>query len=302
MFPPLVGLLYAPVVVWVGTGLGLLVAFRRSAPTVVLRLASVFLATWALLATTTLAWVLANGGAVAVLALLRSPLLLFEPRYAGLWVAGALGALAILALAFTLNQLVGRGFLRLLRPVPLAWPEGIPRPAATTSLLAFDSARAEAFSFTILEIGAGRRRPVGRHEIVLLSRPLLSRLTADEVEAAVAHEIGHVRGLDGRYLTFLRTLARMMRWDPMIAYLARSLTRREEYRADDEAVKLTGRPLSLARAIFKVSTLDEGGTVPAFAAGFLGSGGRASRRETLERIQRLVRMAESQAATGGPVE
>jgi len=68
MFPPLVGLLYVPVAVWVATGFGLMVAFQRAAPSVVLRLAAAFLALWALLATTTLVWVLRNGGWSAVLA------------------------------------------------------------------------------------------------------------------------------------------------------------------------------------------------------------------------------------------
>ncbi|MGI0133122.1 MAG: M48 family metallopeptidase [Thermoplasmata archaeon] len=301
MFPPPVGLLYTPVILWMATGLGLLVAFRRSAPPVVLRLASVFLATWALLATTTLVWVLANGGGRGVLALLRSPSLLFDPRYAELWVAGAAGALTIFVLAFTLNQLVGRGFLNLLHPVTIAWPDRLARPLERTSLLGFDSPRAEAFSFTLLELGARWSRPWQRHEVILLSRPLLSRLSGEEIEAAVAHELGHIRGLDGRYLTFLRTFARMMRWDPMIAYLASTLTRREEYRADDEAVRLTGRPLALARALFKVSAPDTP-TPMRIASAFLGGGGRHQHRDTMERIERLVRMAERTSVEAGSVE
>jgi D-alanyl-D-alanine endopeptidase (penicillin-binding protein 7) len=300
VFPPVVLLLYAPVFVWIGTGVGLLWAFRRSAPPVVLRLAAAFMALWALLATTTLVWVLANGGWSAVVSLVRSPLLLFSTQYAVLWVFGAAGAGAVFGVAFTVNQIVGRAFLRLLRPSVVAWPSRLPRPAERTSLLAFRSDRAEAFSFTLLEVGGRGRGLWHRHEVVLLSKALWVRLEPDEREAVVAHELGHVRGLDGRYLTFLRTLSRMMRWDPVLAYLTARITSREEYRADLEAARMTRRPLALARALYKVSTFSEA-PGPGAAAGFLGGGGRRGRREAMERIRRLVALAES-PEFGGPVD
>ncbi len=292
MLPALVALLYLPVLVWGVLGMGLLLAFRRSAPRLVLRLAATFLGLWALLATTTLVWVLANGGYPALLRLVREPLALFDPQYGMLWAVGALGALSVFGVAFLLNQLVGRGFLHLLHPTPLRWPHRLPRPRERTSLLRFPSERPEAFSFTLLELsGGGRSRP-HRHEMILLSDGLVDRLTPEEVEAVVAHELGHIRGLDARYLTFLRTLSRMMRWDPVLAGLARSLTRREEYQADDEAVSLTRRPLALARALFKASTVPLPGAPPA-ATGFLGSGDRAGASETVRRIERLIALWES---------
>ncbi len=298
MVPALVALLYLPVLVWVLTGLLLLGAFRRAAPRLVLRLAAAFLALWALLATTTLAWVLTNGGWSAMMTLLHEPLALFDPRFVLLWAVGAFGALVVFSAAFLLNQLVGRGFLHLLRPLPLDWPPRLPRPATRTSLLRYPSATAEAFSFTLLAVrGGGRRRP-HRHEVILLSDELVDRLSPEELEAVVAHELGHVRGLDARYLTFVRTLARLMRWDPLLAALASSLTRREEYQADDEAVAITHRPLALARALFKASTLPTAPGRP-WASGFLGGGGRGAARETARRIERLIALAAS-GAYGAP--
>jgi len=292
MFPPLVGLLYVPVAVWVATGFGLMVAFQRAAPSVVLRLAAAFLALWALLATTTLVWVLRNGGWSAVLALLRSPLLLFEPQFAGLWLAGAVGAFLVFLIAFCLNQLVGRGFLHLLRPDAMPWPAALPRPTTATSLLFFESDRLEAFSFTLLEPFDGHSLRPHRHEMILVSHGLRERLEGAELEAAVAHELSHIRGLDGRYLTFLRTLARMMRWDPLLAFLSWSLTRREEFRADYDAARMTRRPLALARALYKVSTSPDA-RAPRTVTAFLGARGARGRREAVERIRRLVLLADS---------
>ena len=299
MTEPLVAVLYLPVVVWVATGVGLVLAFRRSAPATVLRLAATFLAFWALLATTTLIWVLANGGWTAVVDLARSPVVLFQPQYWRMWFWGAIGAFLIFVAAFALNQLVGRGFLRLLATRPLPWPRSLARPRGTT-LLAFRSDQPEAFSFTLLALG-GSRRGVHRREVILLSEGLLTQFDAAEREATIAHELGHLHDLDGRYLTFLRTLSRMMRWDPLMAYLASSLTRREEYRADLEAVRATRHPLALARALYKATRSSALPSTPA-GTGFLGAGGERGRREAYDRIRRLVALADSddyREAAGG---
>ena len=298
MASPLFVALYVPVAVWVATGLGLLFAFRRSAPPVVLRLAATFLALWALLATTTLVWVLTHGGWAAVVGLVQHPLAIFAPSAALLWVEGAVGAFLVFLIAFLLNQLVGRGLLHLLRPAARPWPSRLPPPRDRTSFFVFPSTRPEAFSFTLLE---PTRSGVGfaRREVVLMSDGLERRLAPEEVEAVVAHELGHIRGLDSRYLTFLRTLSRMMRWDPMLAYLAYTLTRREEFRADAEAARLTGNPMALARALYKAMASSSGPS-PLGGDAFLGGAGDRARREALERIGRLVAMAESGEFVEGP--
>lgn len=293
-------LLYLPVMGWIAVGVGLLVAYRKSTPTMVLRLAASFLALWAILATTVLAWVLLNGGPVAVWALVRSPLLLFESRWALVWLTGAIGALGVFTVAFLLNQLVGHGLLRVLRTSPVPWPEDLPMPAAPTSLLEFESGAAEAFSFTLLEPGLREGRIPYRRDVILLSSGLRALLTPDELHSVIAHELGHIRGLDSRYLTFLRTFAQMMAWDPLLAYLARSLTTREEYRADLDAARMTHHPLSLARALYKAMTVPPPSGPRAFPA-FLRVSGRSGQREAYERIRRLVALAETGACEGEPV-
>ncbi len=295
-------LLYVPLVIWVATGVGLLVAYRRSTPTVVLRLAAAFLALWAVLATTVLVWVLYHGGWPAVVALLHSPLLLFQSRWLGFWAAGAFGALALLSLAFVLSQVAARGLLQMLHtaPIPGATLATRGRGAATT-VLAFESDRPEAFSFTLLEPGLPEGRAPYRHDFILVSSGLRERLRPEELEAVIAHELGHVRGLDSRYLTFLRTFSRMMRWDPLLAYLAQSLTRREEFRADLDAVRLTHHPRALARALYKAIAAGgsaSGAPVPSF----LGLPGKRGSRDALDRIRRLVALADSGAFEGEPVD
>ena len=282
-------LLYFPVAVWAATAIGLGVAFRRSGSPWVLRLAAIFLGLWALLATTVLVWVVSNGGWRAIVRLAANPSVIFRPASAVAWLDGAAGALLVLAVAFALNQLVGRGLLRILRPHPIPWPSTLPVPRTPTSLLAFASARPEAFSFALVEISSKGPPRVRRREIILLSRGLLERLTVEEREAVIAHERAHLADLDGRYLTYVRTFARMMRWDPLVRYVASALTRQAERRADLEAVEVTRRPLALARALYK-STLSSAAIAPGVSAGLLGGGGRP---EVLERIRRLVALADS---------
>jgi len=281
---------YAPVVVWLAVGVSLGLASRRSTSPTVLRLSAVFLGAWALFATTALVYVLANGGWAALLALARTPSLLYEPRSAGVWVAGGLGAFAVFAVAFLLSQAVGRGFLSLYPSRDLPWPSRLPGPATATSLRAFEAPGEGAFAFTLLERGG--RRGVRARDVIMISEGLLAELDPAEWEAVLAHELGHLRELDGRYLTFFRTLSRMMRWDPILAYFASSLTRREEFRADLDAVELTQRPRALARALYKAAALPP--SVPTRSLpGLLGVGGRRGRRQAVERIRRLVALAES---------
>jgi Zn-dependent protease with chaperone function len=282
-------LAYGPILLWATIGVSLLLAYRRSPSSTVFRLAALFLGVWALLATTALVYVLAHGGWAGVVALAQSPYLLLAPASAGVWLAGALGAFLVFLVAFVLSQAVGRGFLRLFPSREIPWPESLPTPSTVTSLRGFRSSSDGAFAFTLLERGGPHG--VRPRDVIMVSEGLLELLDAPEWEAVLAHELGHLKELDGRYLTFFRTLSRMMRWDPVLAFFAETLTRREEFRADLDAVEVTRRPRALARALYKAAALS-----PSFAGslpGLLGVGGKRGRRQAVERIRRLVALAES---------
>jgi Zn-dependent protease with chaperone function len=134
-----------------------------------------------------------------------------------------------------------------------------------------------------------------RREVIVLSTRLLAALAPEEVEAVVAHELGHVRDLDSRYLTFLRTLARLLRWDPVLATVADRLTRREEFAADLSAVALTRRPDALARALEKLLRMGGVRGSGRLVSGLFGPGSRPGHLEIDERIARLRSLAEREA-------
>ncbi len=292
---PSVGWFLLPVIAWVASGVAVVVLLRhRGTSRLLLRLAAVFLALWALLASTALVWLVGGGGWPALVSLAQRPPPIFASSSLWLWVLGTFGALAVLSAAFLVNQLVGRSFLRICQPRRLAWPPRLAASAGATELWLFASSSAEAFSFTLAERSSGRWR---RREIILLSEALWQALEPVEREAVIAHELAHVLELDSRYLTFFRTFSKLMRWDPVLGYLAGRLTHREEFRADDEAVASTQHPLALARALFKAITLP-GLARRTAAAGFLGDGGRSGRRDAVERIRRLVALADRRPVPG----
>jgi len=296
---PALGWFLVPVVVWLSSAIALGIALRgQGAPRLLLRVATVFLALWAVLATTALVWLVVHGGWPAIQSLAQQPPDIFSGSAIGVWVLGAIGAFGVLLVAFLVNQLVGRGILRICGAQRLAWPPRLAELAGETELRRFASPSAEAFSFTLLDRTGGHWR---RREIILLSDGLWESLEPAEREAVIAHELGHVLDLDSRYLTFFRTFARLMRWDPVLGYLARRVTHSEEFQADDAAVAATHEPLALARALFKAISLPapRSGSRGPVGTGFLGVGGEQGRRDALERIRRLVQRADAEGRSSG---
>ena len=273
----------------VGLSAAMALEARSARSTLALRLAALLLAAWAILATTSLATILATGSAAAARTLVTDPTSLLGQPSLALWLVGSLGAFAVFLVAFALSQAVDRGLMRTPRTRELPWPPILPAPPTPTIFLAFVSADLDAFTFTLLE-RAGPRTLRCR-DVVMVSEGLLAALSPTEWLAVAAHELAHARALDGRYLTFFRTFARMMRWDPVLASVATLLTRREEFRADLASVAMTGRPRALARALFKVASAPV--ARPSTLPRLLGATGRRGRSDAFERIRRLLALAES---------
>lgn len=94
--------------------------------------------------------------------------------------------------------------------------------------------------------GLGRGR-------VLMSDGALLALDADEFEASVAHEIGHLRRRHRPLLVIARLFAALAWMLPGTRRARRQLIASLECDADDYAVRSTGNPLALASAICKAA-------------------------------------------------
>lgn len=120
--------------------------------------------------------------------------------------------------------------------------------------------------------------PVDRHDPLLLCRgvvrpsiaiseAVVKRLRPEGLRAALAHELSHVRHGDPLRDIALATLRTLQWFNPVAQVVARRITQETEWRADDEAVVVTGNAPALARALLE--------SVRARGGDFLGAFGRA---------------------------
>jgi Zn-dependent protease with chaperone function len=91
----------------------------------------------------------------------------------------------------------------------------------------------------------------GKDPAVYLSGGLVEALTFDELRAALAHEIGHIRRSRRPVMVLIFLLRVIMFYNPIILMEFRRIVQEEEKICDDLAVSLTGNREALANALRK---------------------------------------------------
>ena len=91
---------------------------------------------------------------------------------------------------------------------------------------------------------AGAREPA-----LLVSPATLARLSPDELDAAVAHEVAHAAHRDPAWGFVLIAVRALLFFNPAAQWVARAVVDDIERRADQAVVRLTGRGEALATAI-----------------------------------------------------
>ncbi|MFQ5884370.1 MAG: M56 family metallopeptidase [Thermoplasmata archaeon] len=197
----------------------------------------------------------------------------------------------VLLLAFVLNQVASRLMMRRFRNRE---DPGMSRSLRSEygvedsiSLYVVKDANPDAFSFAILERGR-YALPRGR-DVIIITTALVELLDKDELRTVAAHELAHVKGRDNRYAPFFHALSALVFFDPLMRLLKNRVVRREEFIADKEAALSTGNPLGLARALGKVLIHTK---KCARLAGSIGLSRGHTRKVLLERIKRLIKLAE----------
>jgi bla regulator protein blaR1 len=123
-----------------------------------------------------------------------------------------------------------------------------------------------------------------RLPVIVLPAGMTTVLPDDELSAVLLHELAHIRRHDYA-INILQRCAEALLWlHPAVWIISRMARMEREHRCDEEAVRASGAPISLARALV---ALEERLAAPALALG--GSGG-----ELRSRVLRILqRNAES---------
>jgi len=89
----------------------------------------------------------------------------------------------------------------------------------------------------------------GLNPKIYASTGLITSFSLDHLEAAFAHEIGHIQRSRKPVLLFAYLLRMLMFYNPIAMIEFRKLAQEEEKVCDDIAIALTGKPVALAEAI-----------------------------------------------------
>jgi beta-lactamase regulating signal transducer with metallopeptidase domain len=119
-----------------------------------------------------------------------------------------------------------------------------------------------------------------RPSIILLPRSFAREHPPDEVRAILAHEVAHVFRRDySRNILHLLALS-LLWWHPGAWWIYYQIRHERECACDDDAVRMTGTPIGLARGLFRLAS----GPTPARTLIAAGSGRLADR---------LIRLSEA---------
>jgi Zn-dependent protease with chaperone function len=123
------------------------------------------------------------------------------------------------------------------------------------------------------------------HPRLIVTRGLMEALTAEELAASVAHEIGHHSARDNLKRLAMRGAPDVLRWLPAARALERAWAAAAEHDADAAASIARSRAmrLALASALVKVARLMPAAAPPAEPISTLVGGG-----DIASRVQRLI--------------
>lgn len=131
----------------------------------------------------------------------------------------------------------------------------------------------------------------GERSIMVVSKGMTDRLEMDELEAVLVHELGHIKSHYSELSTTIAVYRRILFFDPFVRLFERVLSREKEFYADEVSARETGKPLSLASALLKLSSVGPRGPGPSTGAGglsILGPIGVSRPPDVRERIERLM--------------
>lgn len=181
--------------------------------------------------------------------------------YLELWGMFPVGALFLLFLAFTAALFVIQEMLPIARHTLSpedALLDGVgpePESRVTRALESLPGHKPEVFIIDDEEFVMFSS--TSKKAAIYLSGGLVERLTVDELRAAIAHEIGHIRRSRRPVMVVLFLIRVIMFYNPIALMEFRRIVQEEEKICDDVASVLTGNRSALAGALRKFYFTDE---------------------------------------------
>lgn len=128
--------------------------------------------------------------------------------------------------------------------------------------------------------------------VILLPVGLINRLSMEEVEAILAHELAHIARRDWIFNLLQAFVEAIFYYHPAVWWVSAVVRRERENCCDDAALAATGNPLVFAKALVQVQEL--AAPAPMLA---LGIGGSSSRHRPLllERIRRILNQPQQKS-------
>ncbi|HEX8709998.1 MAG TPA: M56 family metallopeptidase, partial [Pyrinomonadaceae bacterium] len=208
----------------------------------------------------------------------------FMPWLVLAWLAGALG----LSLRFLGGWLAARRLvLRQTRPLAREWQERSARLARRLNVCG--AVRLCESVLTEVPTVIGWVRPV-----ILVPASILTGLSAEQVEALLAHELAHVRRYDYLVNLLQTAVETLLFYHPAVWWVSRRVRVEREHCCDDLAVAACGDVLAYAHALTRLEQLRASCPEPLLMA---ASGGGS----LLQRIRRLIEASPSSSKNSSPL-
>ncbi len=121
---------------------------------------------------------------------------------------------------------------------------------------------------------------------LVVSEGLEKLLEREEMEAVITHELAHIRNGDTRTKILISAYRRVLFFDPLLRLVERLYAQEKELLADEDAVRFTGKPASLASALLKISAHSSRST--GHLASSITEGDGLTKPSLEERVNRLL--------------
>lgn len=107
----------------------------------------------------------------------------------------------------------------------------------------------DAFAFTTFKIN---RLKIRKINMIILTNSVLDRVDNDELEVIIAHEYAHTKEFQTIFSNILIFISSLFIFIPIFRATRKLIWTNNEIKADQIALEFVNKPLSLARALFKL--------------------------------------------------